>query len=278
MNLNSIKNNGQKGYTLVEIMVVIAIIGILSSVTFVAFSSAREKSRMSTAKMFEANKLVRGQSYLVAEFKLEEGSGSVVYDVHSDNNAAFIGSPVWSDDTYDFSLSKKSLYFPYGSYLQLNQTLGIMDSNFSISMWIKTNVTTGQTYIINNAGSSLGYRFGVGSGRLAFLIGNGATYIETDCTTKKVNDDKWHHVAISFDRENKKVVCFIDGNEEGYKNLSSGYYGGTPEGISKIGSGYGSRYQGHVDNIRIFLSSLTTSEIQKLYAEESAQRKLAEAK
>ena len=275
MNLNSIKNNGQKGYTLVEIMVVIAIIGILSSVTFVAFSSAREKSRMSTAKMFEANQLVSIRNFLIAEWKLEEESGNTAYNSSNDNNGIFIEAPSWSNETYDSS-SRKSLFFQFGSYLQLEQTLGIMDTDFSISMWIKTNISTGQTYIINNTGSSLGYRFGISGGKLGFLLGNGS-YTETTCSTKRVDDDKWHHIAISFGRENKKVTCFIDGSESGYKDLPSGYYGGSPEALTKIGSGYGKRYQGYVDNVRIFTSVLTASEIQKLYVEELSQKKLAEA-
>lgn len=263
------------GYTLVELLVVIAIVGILSSVVFFAVSSAREKSRMSTAKMFEVNQLVGIRNFLIAEWKLEEESGNIAYNSYSDNNGVFIGTPSWSSETYDSS-SRKSLFFPFGSYLQLGQTLGIMDTNFSISMWIKTNISTGQTYIINNTGSSLGYRFGISGGKLGFLLGNGL-YTETTCSTKSVNDDSWHHIAISFSRENKKVTCFIDGLEDGYKDLPSGYYGGSPEALTKIGSGYGNKYQGYVDNIRIFTSTLSASEIQRLYAEESAQIKLAEA-
>jgi len=277
MIFNLLKNKKQEGYTLVEILVVIAIIGILSSVTFVAFSSAREKSRMSTAKMFEVNKLVSARNYLISEWKFEEGTGNIAYNSSSDDNGVFVGSPSWSNETYDTSTSKKSLYFPFGSYIKLNQILGIMDSNFSISMWIKTIVSTGQAYIVYNAGNILGYRFGIGGGSLIFLIGNDSSYVETNCTTKTVNDDKWHHVAISFDRENKKVTCFIDGKEEGYKDLNSGYYGGSTEYLTKIGSGYDNKYQGNLDNVRIFTSSLSASDIQKLYAEESVQRKLAEA-
>lgn len=270
---NNINNN--KAYTLIELMIVVSIIGVLSTVVYFVASDARDKARMGSAKMYEASHVGVLRNHLIAEWKFEEGSGTTTYDSSGlEAHASFVGSPQWSNDTYD-KLSNKSLFFPFYSYLSLDKTLGIMDTNFSIIFWMKTINETGQTYIINNAGSSVGYRIGVSGGYLAFLLGNGVAYTEKSCSQKKVNDNKWHLIVAAFDRENKKVVCHIDGSPETEVPLSSGYYGGT-EGLSKIGSGYGGRFEGYLDNVRFYSTILSLAQVQKLYAEESVLRKFAE--
>ena len=47
--LRKIKNNGQKGFTLVELMIVVAIIGILAAIAIPQFASFRTKSYNSAA-------------------------------------------------------------------------------------------------------------------------------------------------------------------------------------------------------------------------------------
>lgn len=277
MNLNSIKNNGQKGYTLVEIMVVIAIIGILSSVTFVAFSSAREKSRMSTAKMFEANHVGVLRNYLVAEWKFDECSGNTANDSSgSDAHLTLVGNPIWSTDTptktgcaLDFNGSTQY------AYATDNPSLDLVD-NFTVSVWVKLKRDTNQAFLVKSNGTTYrGPYFGYGWSNYGFIFGsNNAS--NTPFREKRSDDiNKWHLLTGTVKNNQRKLYIdgdFISSSVSGpstWDNPLDFYLGSGALGLSKTKIA--------IDNVRIYSSVLTASEIQKLYAEELSQRKLAEA-
>lgn len=75
-----------------------------------------------------------------------------------------------------------------------------------------------------------------------------------------------------------KRILYVNGNKIS-EYISSGNSWNNNLNFT-IASDAGGSYKSNIriDNVRIYSSYLTASEIQKLYAEESSQRKLAEAK
>lgn len=69
------KNKSKKGFTLVEIMIVVVIIGLLAAMAIPAFNKVREQSREKAIINNLRQVASAGQQYL-----LEEGDDTVEYD------------------------------------------------------------------------------------------------------------------------------------------------------------------------------------------------------
>lgn len=269
------------GYTLVELLVVIAIVGILSSVVFFAVSSAREKSRMSTAKMFEANHVGVLRNSLVAEWKFDDATSRYLDSSgNGHNGSCAVGScPVVAtgegfngNDALRFDGVNDIVYLGPGSdYFPLN--------TFTTCAWVKSSEKgTGMTY------SGV---FSMTYGLSMFLDGSGnfSTFLVDDTTpyglytTTNIRDDEFHFICLNFNSSKRNM--YVDGI---LKNSSASAWSGTskwPTSGTIIGAEINnysvSYFKGLIDDVRIYSSYLSASEIQRLYAEESSQRKLAEA-
>ena len=76
-NLMTMKQNTQKGFTLIELMIVVAIIGILSAIAIPNFARYQSKSRQSEAKIALAS-IYGGEKAFYAEYSAYIGSHDAV--------------------------------------------------------------------------------------------------------------------------------------------------------------------------------------------------------
>lgn len=276
MIFNLLKNKKQEGYTLVEILVVIAIIGILSSVTFVAFSSAREKSRMSTAKMFEANHVGVLRNYLVAEWKFDECSGNTANDTSgSDAHLSLVGNPVWSSNTptktgcaLDFNGSTQYANTTDNPALDLN-------NNFTLSAWVFIKDNNNKIMIAKSNSTLNGAYLGYGFGGYGYVFGAHNIANSPFSPREGYFSNNWNYVT-GVVKDGKRIL-YVNGNKISEYTSSGNTWDNNLN--FTIASDAGGSYKSNImiDNVRIYSTYLTASEIQKLYAEELSQRKLAEA-
>ena len=200
---------------------------------------------------------------MVAYYKFDEGNGNTNYDSSINKNNGIMGTgdstPTWQSESN--CVFGKCLYFKGGTYMssrsQINNSIPL-GNIFTISHWVKSN--GGGGYTVSNAGGGNGYRFGINSNKIGFLIGNSSGYTETLCGTKTINDNKWHQITGIYDNPSKKFSCYVDG-----------VYGGTVTTVDFTGfstsapaiGGYS--FAGYIDEVKIYNYALTEEEIKQDY-------------
>lgn len=270
------------GYTLVELLVVIAIVGILSSVVFFTVSSAREKSRMSTAKMFEANHVGTLRNYLVAEWLFDDPTDRYLDSSGNEHDGTCSNCPTVV--TGDGPNGKDVLSFDgINDYLISEENLEISgDPQFTMCAWINWSGATWSADYPSFMGNN---QTGATNRGLSFTVKEGRPAIDFWNNRYRSNNvlsvNKWYFICgvkkPGLISTTSKI--YVDGSEVPGKVEGTN---GTPsiiESKAVIGRLDSNRFfKGKIDNARFYSSYLTASNIQKLYTEESAQRKLAEAK
>jgi len=277
----------RRAFTLVELLVVISIIGMLSSIAIISTSGSREKARLAAAMSFAAQ-LDRANGALSGgEWFLNEGSGTTVLDgTGNGQNGTLLNVPTWSTDTKDnkgFSVHLNGI----NSYISIpdSSSLKYRGGNLTMAVWVKTDPTeTDGACILSKPWNSSGeynYRICLYSNRAVYaaLSGN-VQYVLS--TTASVPAGVWSFVAVTVDSA-QNMNIYIDGGLKatGVDNVSSwSPAGGDSNNPLAVGTlyPYGNGWTGNsaftlagfVDDPRVFNDALSSERIHKLYAEGKA--------
>lgn len=209
--------NFQKGFTLIEILVVMAIVTLLSSAIFASASSAREKARFAGAKEF-ASKLDQSLgSDVIGGWPLNEGAGTTVRDSMGGSNTGILyNGETFSSDT-PLGDGKSLLLNGINHYIDIPENsdgvLKYKGGDFTVAAWIKpdlTEVTAGK--IISKPWNGSGqYNYTLeraADGTIIFSL-YGATFYSLS-STAITKPGVWSHVAASINSSND-VAIYIDG-------------------------------------------------------------------
>lgn len=178
------------GFTIVELLIVIVIIGILAAITIVAYNGIQERARMASA-MSGATQITRSPDILnaIAYYDFEQGSGTSVPDRSEKANTGTItGTTTYSTDT-PFGTGRS---FSFNSATRINTTIPLLPSYYLKSAWVKP---TGGCNNIISAASGASDAFYLPSCRVN-AGHNGSWGHVTDSFA--LNDGRWHHLALEF--------------------------------------------------------------------------------
>lgn len=282
------KIRAKNAFTLVELLVVISIISLLSSVVLASLAGARDKAKTSASQQFNTNIYHGIGDSLVAWWNMEDGwngtscSGTTVKDDSTIANNGTAAVNTWSTDVYSgyngrcslsFNGSSQKVTIPYDSRSRPT-------AQMTVSAWVKP--ATGSlnalreiyrsdgsdgTILVSFQGSGNCSGGGGTGGCITFGINTGGSYSELDVNISSQDwENKWSLVTVSYDGSKKKI--YKDGKEIGSVS-ASGSVGQAQGAVAYIGCYSGSLefFSGLIDDVRVYSNGITAYDAQKLYAE-----------
>jgi len=258
-----------KAFTLLELLVVITIIGILSSIVIVSMSGSTDSATIAKGKAYAQQVHALLGSNAVGVWNFDEGSGSTVKDISGyGNNGTLEGDTHFvSPDINGYALS----FDGTGDYIDCgdDESLNIVEA-ITVEAWLKLNTTQGRYVgIITKADSNLysNQSYGLyfdrdtGGGQIWFLIADG---ISRDKTFFTAVFNEWIHVVGVLDDselriyKNSIMQQEIDRTRDPQRTINH----------LRIGFMYGQSYfSGLIDEVRIYAEALPATEIQKHYVQ-----------
>ena len=284
------KLSKRTGFTFVELLVVISIVSLLSSVVLSSLNSAREKARVAAGLQMSANIYHAVGDATVGAWSFQEGAGNTVNDNSSNglNGTITGGTYAWQDD---HPRAGKSLFLSGGAYVSLENPGGKLNNpnNFggqtagssAVEAWIKVTDMPAGSYngstIITRMGGI--HYFKVNSflgGKLRTMVrtSGGVNYWSTSNNAVAVG--KWTHVIFVLEA-GVGYKFYIDGKLDASvaePNLIIADYG-TDSAIGNIvccpGSYPNTFMKGNIALVRLYGRAPTAFEVRRLFADGTAR-------
>lgn len=267
------------GFTLVELLIVVAIIGILAGMIMVSMQSRTEKARMAKLKSFSSQVQHRLGVETLGRWEFENNTS----DSSGNGNSGVLKNGA----TYAMDNEKDSLVLlldgvpPY-DYVEIPQMPAIKDRG-TISLWVRPAFAPGIgseriLFVFNDGSAGTGpnwYMSITAGGHIALFWSSGTFGTSYDVRSWKINE--WHHVAGIWDQVSKQASLYVDGLRVSTGNTSTiASASGSPMMIGWCPAGGCSpAWQGSLDDVIIYKEKLSTAEIQKLYVQGLPKYQLA---
>ena len=255
------------GFTLIEMLVVVAIIGIIASIVLVATKSVREKARIAKGLQFSSSVHHALGAYAVGIWDFDDQQDPTADSSGYGNDGDLVNGPVYrcasTDPDYTPSGRGCSLEFDgVDDYVSIGNVIPTLTEG-TIEMWFK-RITPGSGYqmLFTDGGSQLEICYSTDN--LQFYVNNVAISIANTST-------KWQHIAGTFSQTEDYMRMYLDG-----ELVQEAVYPGDATAANRyFGSRAGSYpFNGLIDDVRIYAQALSSAQIQKLYAEGAEERGL----
>lgn len=196
----------QRGFTIVELLIVIVVIAILAAIVLVAYNGMQERARMSNALSFEQQLRSKYLSYATGTWDFSECSGGTVRNSSIGASDAISGTVSWITSGIPGNTTC-ALHFDGSTHIETTASLG--PTLYVKGAWVR--LSTAACTNVNNIISQA-----VANGAVAALYmpgckpnaGNAGAWGTTASQTA-LNDGKWHYIATVW--ENGTQALYVDG-------------------------------------------------------------------
>jgi len=255
------KQNKQKlqtGFTLLELLIVIAIIGLLASVVMVQFPEAQRRARIAEAWTFSDGLRGSLQMDMAAWWSLDETSGNTAEDRWIDRSNGTIYSGTWVEGI----VNNAANFTGSGSYMRVSDSPAISPQNkMTIEFWIKTTTASGWMIYKYDGSPYPGFGF-LRDNPTSFRFWAGGTGGNSWVyCNEAINDGGWHHIVGTAETPGNKTI-YLDGK------FCAQNIAGT-QGFDSIRDLYVaySSGAGAFDEVRLYKEIMPNAVIQQHYAE-----------
>lgn len=258
-----------KGFTMIEILLVIGIIGLLASITLVVANEAREKASRANVINFAAQIHHALGAYAKGIWDFEEGPpAGTATDSSGNGNNGTINGATWTDDTP----SKKGYALSFdgdGDYVEVGDVNLLSGATqFTIMYWVKPGRDLQEEPISWYGGVgelteySLGWQGWTDGVTVDFYDTSGTRHF-TDTWDQYLLKDQWYHIVGVYDGAYLKV--YING-ELIRQEYEGSFTVRTSTNTLRIGycQGY---WNGIIDDVRIYSEAFSLGQIKKIYAQ-----------
>ncbi|MDO8524435.1 MAG: LamG domain-containing protein [bacterium] len=259
----------QNGFTLLELLIVIGIIGILAGVVLVSFPSADKKAKLANALSFSDN--VRGslQPDMIAWWKLDETAGTIASDSWWNQLNGTVFGATWVEGIINNALSFDGAndYVDFGNNASLDLThTGTIEFWFKNDSWQSSYVSliqkgAGGGWCSNNYQPFTIFNHYTGN-YIAFSMCSASSYNSVSIAPRPTTG-AWHHYVFTFN--GTKLKSYLDGKIQQTANQTLDMrVQNVALWVGRSSPGY---ILGLVDEVRIYSEALPTSAIQQHYAQ-----------
>ncbi len=268
--LNKIEIRRIVGFTLLELLIVIALIGLLAGITLVSFPGVTKKAREAQGLQFSDSLRASLQMDMVGWWSFDDGSGPTAKDSwFSQNHGTLYGNPQWVKGIVNGALSFNGVTADYVRVPDSN-SLDIT-SAITIEAWIypQSEYVGYAAHPINKWSGTADanfvlYYFGTTSGinrQVRFYANAGGTW-KSISGGYTVSLNQWYHVVLSYIPTNGGRL-YINGKPIG--GLTGSGVLATNNIPLRIGGP--SYFNGLIDEVRIYSVALIQSQIQQHYVQ-----------
>lgn len=249
----------RKAFTLIELLIVIAIIGLLAGIISVSLKVSRDKARVAAAKQFSSNIKHAIGSFLIGEWNFDD---STLNDSAGKNNAWYAGggTPVFVNG----AVSGKAVSLDGTHLVRVDDSPSLKSNSgaLTVEFWMYIKGTPDTVYVLNNeptTNSFTCFRNG-GTGIYCLIYGSSTSRSAIFSYSNVFTLNQWFHIALTYDgKSSSSAKMFINGKEYAPTwNLlqATGDAVGQIYGVY-LGGDMATDFNGIVDDLRIYDSYYT---------------------
>lgn len=268
-----------RGFTLIEILVVVSIFGLISSVALANLQTARQKAEVAAGQQFHATVERSLGVDEIGKWEFDEGLGTTAVDGSGNGRDGSVVGATYIND----GISGSALLLDGNDYIT---GVGFPNpgenADLTITAWVRpTNVATNNTLFQAGGSSCTTVSVGVTGGKVysassptAYPIaptddeGNPTGGAAISSERNAVNN-VWQNTTFVY--SGNTLDTYINGVKK--STVTAGTADCSDEewtvGASLTPSSFGYGFNGAIDSVRVFGAALTASEVQNIYAMEA---------